>query len=426
MSDLIKAAEELYLYGFPLVVTEATHWGTDDRKLSHLREFPTEKIKKVVRLNMDTLYSIGWTQLARTPYIAHIPKITERYYLFPIMDAYTNVVESIGTRTPDKAEGDYLLILEGDNIPEGYENYRVIRLKNSLNAVLLRIETRGKADYTLANSLQDKFEFRPVYEDRVVQSAHEAPESPAEYTESLSAKEYFEIFAELAKENPITDERYEEYFSLFGRDKNTGNFEYHALSDEQKKALEQGRKAALGIIRSGIRNNEYLVRRKGWFAITGGIGVYGNDYVQRAQTAYSGWGANIIEDSAYVAGIADDDGERLSNRHSYKLHFEPDGYPHAAVFWSVTLYGEPSRYPVPNPIDRFAINTYDLENGNVRKNSDGSLDIYISKDAPTGDAALNWLPAPTNEENFSLTIRIYYPDELTIRGEWEPPSITKI
>ena len=96
------------------------------------------------------------------------------------------------------------------------------------------------------------------------------------------------------------------------------------------------------------------------------------------------------------------------------------------MFWSVTLYGEPSRYPVPNPIDRVAINTYDLENGNVRKNADGSLDIYISKNAPTGDAASNWLPAPTNEENFSLTIRIYYPDELTIRGEWEPPSITKI
>ncbi len=95
MSDLAKAAEELYLYGFPLIVTEATHRGSDDKGLVHLREFPTEKITKVVKMNMDTLYSLGWTQLRNTPYVAHIPVITERYYLFPIMDAYTNVVESI-------------------------------------------------------------------------------------------------------------------------------------------------------------------------------------------------------------------------------------------------------------------------------------------------------------------------------------------
>ena len=43
MSDLIKAAEELYLYGFPLIVTEATHRGSDDKGFVHLREFPTEK-----------------------------------------------------------------------------------------------------------------------------------------------------------------------------------------------------------------------------------------------------------------------------------------------------------------------------------------------------------------------------------------------
>ena len=38
----------------------------------------------------------------------------------------------------------------------------------------------------------------------------------------------------------------------------------------------------------------------------------------------------------------------------------------------------------------------------------------------------NWLPAPSDEERFTLVIRVYYPDELTIRGQWEPPSIRKI
>ena len=112
MANLKEQAKALYLYGFPLVVTEATHWGSDDKGFHHLRTFPTDKVNKIVKLNNDTLYSTAWTQLAQTPYLVHIPKITERYYLFPILDAYTNVVESIGTRTPDRAEGDYILLYQ--------------------------------------------------------------------------------------------------------------------------------------------------------------------------------------------------------------------------------------------------------------------------------------------------------------------------
>ncbi|MFR6496076.1 MAG: DUF1254 domain-containing protein [Ruminococcus sp.] len=83
MANLKEQAKALYLYGFPLVVTEATHWGSDDKGFHHLRTFPTDKVNKIVKLNNDTLYSTAWTQLAQTPYLVHIPKITERYYLFP-------------------------------------------------------------------------------------------------------------------------------------------------------------------------------------------------------------------------------------------------------------------------------------------------------------------------------------------------------
>ena len=162
MANLKEQAKALYLYGFPLVVTEATHWGSDDKGFHHLRTFPTDKVNKIVKLNNDTLYSTAWTQLAQTPYLVHIPKITERYYLFPILDAYTNVVESIGTRTPDRAEGDYILLYQDTPVPAGYESYRVIRLQDSLNAVLLRIETRGKADYPVVNRIQDSITIRPL------------------------------------------------------------------------------------------------------------------------------------------------------------------------------------------------------------------------------------------------------------------------
>ena len=208
MANLKEQAKALYLYGFPLVITEATHWGADDKTFQHLRTFPTDKVNKIVKMNNDTLYSTAWTQLAHTPYLVHIPKITKRYYLFPILDAYTNVVESIGTRTPDKAEGDYILLYQDTPVPAGYESYRVIRLQDSLNAVLLRIETRGKADYPIVNQIQDSITIRPLYPEQV-RPVRPAPEiSPAAYIETVSPETFFTLFAALSVENPIRDEKY--------------------------------------------------------------------------------------------------------------------------------------------------------------------------------------------------------------------------
>ena len=138
-------------------------------------------------------------------------------------------------------------------------------------------------------------------------------------------------------------------------------------------------------------------------------------------------GANIIQDSAYLIAAADDSGAPLASRNRYRLHIPADGYPHASVFWSITLYGEPSKYLVSNPIGRYKVNTYDLENGSVEKNPDGSLDIFIASEEPEGGLARkNWLPAPAAEEHFTLALRVYTPDELTIRGEWEPPVLERI
>lgn len=427
MKQLTEQAKALYLYGFSLVVTEITHWGSDDKSFHHLRTFPTDKVNKIVKMNNDTLYSTAWTQLAHTPYLVHIPKITERYYLFPILDAYTNVVASIGTRTPEQAEGDYLLLYQNTPVPEGYESYRVIRLKDSLNAILLRIETRGKEDYPIVNRIQDSITIRPLYPEQIRPVRQEPDVSPAAYVETISPAEFFTLFAALSVENPIQEEAYIQIFEQFGYDRTTGTFLWDNLTPEQQQALTEGSHLGFAEIQAGKRNPKYTIQHRGWLSVIGGVGNYGTDYLQRAETAYGGWGANIIQDSAYVVGIADDSGAPLESKNRYRLHISANGYPHASVFWSITLYGEPSKYLVSNPIGRYAINTYDLEKGKVEKNPDGSLDIYISAEAPENDRERkNWLPAPTEEAHFSLALRVYTPDETTIRGEWEPPVLERL
>lgn len=424
--SLTEKAKQLYIYAFAAVVTEITHWGSDDKGFSHLREFPDENNKKVVKFNNDTLYSIAWTQLANTPYIAHIPEIKDRYYLFPVLDAYTNVFESIGTRTPERSSGDYIFLYGNDPVPAGYENYKVIRSDYSLNAVLLRIETRGKKDYEYINQLQDKFEIHPLFPEKVKPVRSDKGIIPSKYSVEISAKEFFTIFAELSETNPVKDSEILSYYNELGLSAGNG-FNYDDLTDEQKAALEEGRKQGLDAIINEHISSDYNYTTNNWTIVTGGLGSYGTDYLRRASSALGGWGANIPEDSAYGVAFTDSEGNVLTNKNNYVLHIEPDGYPHAAVFWSVTLYGEPSHYPVKNKISRFALNTYDVEDSIVLKNEDGSLDIYVSKDEPEDVLQRrNWLPAPSDEEHYTLTLRIYWPDEDTLNGKWIAPVIRKI
>jgi len=37
----------------------------------------------------------------------------------------------------------------------------------------------------------------------------------------------------------------------------------------------------------------------------------------------------------------------------------------------------------------------------------------------------NWLPIP-NEETFSLTMRLYWPKEVVLKGEWRIPFVIPV
>lgn len=151
---------------------------------------------------------------------------------------------------------------------------------------------------------------------------------PASYIEEMSTKEFFELFAELVKANPIKDAKIAAIFEEFGLSENG----FDTLTEEVKKALEEGRTTGFSEIRFGKRMDKYTYQTNNWSVVTGGVGTYGTDYLKRASTAFGGWGANIVEDSVYAVTAKDNTGEVFSNQEEYVLHFDADGYPHAAVF----------------------------------------------------------------------------------------------
>jgi len=65
----------------------------------------------------------------------------------------------------------------------------------------------------------------------------------------------------------------------------------------------------------------------------------------------------------------------------------------------------------------------------MKRNSDGSLTLYIQKDSPGKAQESNWLPAPN--DTVYLVMRLYYPKETPPsilpagQGTWKPPGVVQ-
>ena len=90
------------------------------------------------------------------------------------------------------------------------------------------------------------------------------------------------------------------------------------------------------------------------------------------------------------------------------------------------MYDGKTQLLIENPINRYLINSPMLPG--LKKNPDGSLTIYIQKDAPAADKKANWLPAPNGP--IYMVMRLYWPKETPPSilppgdGTWKPPAVT--
>jgi len=144
-----------------------------------------------------------------------------------------------------------------------------------------------------------------------------------------------------------------------------------------------------------------------------------NAYMLRAAAARGGLWGNHGYEAVYAMNFVDNANEQLTGSRSYVLHF--DQTPPVDAFWSLTMYGIPEFYLVENPINRYSIG--DRTPG-LRYNPDGSLDIFIQHQAPDGDRASNWLPAPAGD--FRPLIRMYQARADVLNGTYTLPAFTRV
>ena len=204
-------------------------------------------------------------------------------------------------------------------------------------------------------------------------------------------------------------------------------FDFSKLSDGQKAELALAVKKGYDSIQE--RRDNIGRDINGWRVGSpfGSRDFYHGDFLLRAAAAMAGIFGNDADEAMYPTTKADAIGTPLDgSKHNYTLTFAANNLPPVNAFWSVTAYDGKTQLLVENPINRYLINSPMLPG--MKKNADGSLTIYIQKDAPSPDKKANWLPAPNGP--IYLVMRLYWPRRspppsiLPVgSGTWDPPAI---
>jgi hypothetical protein len=136
-----------------------------------------------------------------------------------------------------------------------------------------------------------------------------------------------------------------------------------------------------------------------------------------ADAGWAGPDRNVSHTGAFL--FVDNDGQPLNGKNKYTMTFDLDNLPPVDEFWSVPIYNKDG-YFVRNPIDRYTINSFMVEQG-VFHIEENKLVIYVQSDKPTDSKQLkNWLPAP--EGSFRFTARFYHPKMNIIDGSYPMPK----
>jgi hypothetical protein len=154
---------------------------------------------------------------------------------------------------------------------------------------------------------------------------------------------------------------------------------------------------------------------------------YTQQLEERVAWTYSAYGVSPSmkaktpgKGSVYFAAYQDTTGDWLDGAKIYKFTVPPK--PPAAQFWAFTIYNVATRGIILNG-DKNRTELSSQVKG-LKKNDDGSVDIYVGPKAPAGQES-NWIKTNKDEGWFAY-FRLYGPTEKFFDRSWKINDIKKL
>lgn len=388
--------------------------------LTHRRELLTAGGSRVVTPNNDTLYSNAWLDLDAGPLVIDVPATAGRYYVLGLLDMFTNPFAHLGSRLHGTEAGAFLVSGPGwqGDVPAAFRgNGRHVRSATRWAWMIGRWAVQGEEDLPAVHALQDALQLRPL-----AAWLQGAPGEPQRFNPGcdpalpLSPEHFAEqVNRVLAEQPPLAqDEAAWRHVAEAGLGPQAALEARAGAPAQLAGALPQG----MARLQAG-QGAEVI---DGWTMPPLLGESFGTDYWRRAEVALKYIGALESREAHYPMAFADAQGQALSGRHRYRLHFPAGQLPPVDGFWSITLYGRHDFMFVANPIGRYAIGD---RTAGLHRGADGSLTLHVQHEAPTEPQALaNWLPAPPGE--FYLCLRAYLPRPPLLNGRYRLPGVQRL
>ena len=283
-----------------------------------------------------------------------LPDFHDRYYLFPMLDAWTEVFQVPGKRTTGTGAQTYAIVGPGwtGQLPEGVREYRS---PTAIVWLLGRIYCTGTPeDYAAVHQLQDGISLVPL-------SAYGKPYTPAagqvdpsldmktairDQVNALTVDEYFTLLAKLMKDNPPNAA----YEPMVRKMADLGIVPGQPFDGSQRGSLAKDAMATVPKIaqdkimrwmKEGILAGDMTLEH-GWLFTTK-TGRYGANYIQRALITAIGLGANRPQDAVYPTSEGPSALGSYTGEKGYVMHYDKGQLPPVKGFWSLTMYNTDSR-----------------------------------------------------------------------------------
>lgn len=442
----------------------------------------------IVSPNTSVLYANGFMDLSVNPYLVSYPQ-SSSYNVLQIMDAYTNVQASVGSRvnTCGSVVLYYANASYAEQVKAAYPNNSVAiytpqawligRVAVDAYAVQTQNgvpQTPYQSLYGVASSalalwqsqnvmsqynLKALTNFTNTNGGSVQQSSASTANSATQFFTNLSAAiAQNKLLVNYAGVNNgalnMTSNVYDQtaifnHFSLIGL--TTSGYDASLLSPAQTSSVSTGYADAITAI-GYIAAGSGATAATNYWSINTTLGQYKPDYagwITAAATAKVGLGANLPADGTYPQLTVDSSAVTLTGAggNSYSLNFSSVGIPPITSnngFWSVTVYDS------NNNIYSSTTNTYYYTSqvggvyalGSIQLAAMGGVPtLYFQNSVPSVSTQLPyWIPVPSGV--FSVIMRLYNPVAANTAGvstilnpfngissanspQWIPPAIVK-
>ena len=166
---------EAYVYGYPLVMMDVTRevltaapapnaegTAAPINQLAKMPHYVDPQFKNVVRISLNSLWTTGFVDLAKEPIVLSVPDTKERYYVFSMMNMWTDVFGSVGKRTTGTGPGNFLIAGPSwqGTVPSDIK--QTFRSSTRYAWVLGQTQVNGPDDFAAVNALQADYKLTPL------------------------------------------------------------------------------------------------------------------------------------------------------------------------------------------------------------------------------------------------------------------------